>query len=167
VKKCHRQFSLKQLMSVLALAALVMFLFKGISDWRNQFRDGYSVRIVTVVLILYLEDKTQGWPRDWDDLSPYFSRAYPGIRSSEIERIKETVWIDFSADIVKMKEDSCHLISPNFCVVSARSGTKFHPFEEANTTIFNFLRDKCNRSPQSRVHLKTNAPSVNDSPPER
>ena len=104
----------------------------------------------------YMKNHDGKVPKSWDDLAPYYKREGHVHGSSSFSELKETFKINFEclAQIAENRGGNC--------VIVQRMCGGFH-FEwiDANAELQSAVFESV------KVHLKTNAPSVNDIPPKR
>ena len=119
--------------SAVAIPLLIILQFEATG------RDGYSQHIVVCLLIEFMEENEGKWPENWNSLKPFYERDSK-LRSGSFDELKERIFVDFGADVQRMREESLANDHPALRVVFAKYTSGFHPFSEPNSAIREYLR---------------------------
>lgn len=148
------RFSLKTLLTLVFAVALLIAAIQHVSrQLIAKVRDGYSQQVVAVLLIKFMEENEGKWPKNWNSLEPIYRRDLKSLNPGVFEELKQRIFVDFSADIERMRRDSLTSEKPAFRVVSAKFTSGFHPIEEPNTSIHCYLKNKLEKD-VDRSHLR-------------
>jgi hypothetical protein len=91
-----------------------------------------------------MEENEGKWPENWNSLTPLYDRDFPDFRPGVFDELKRRIFVDFGADVEKMREESLANDKPAFRVVFAKYTSGFHPFSEPNSAIRDYLRRSSN-----------------------
>ena len=95
------------------------------------------------MVVAYMADHDDAWPRGWEDLRPYFAE-HSRVGGWSFEQFRERVEIDWSADPKLLAESKPGRDGrPTFHVIRARRGPEVTWSQgEPNTTIYEYLRHR-------------------------
>jgi hypothetical protein len=93
------------------------------------------------MLVAYMRDHDDSWPRGWNDLEPYFARQHR-IAGWTFQEFQEHIEIDWAADPKALARSVPGPDGrPTFHVVRARAGADVTWSQgEPNTIIYEYLR---------------------------
>lgn len=135
------RFSMKTMLILVSASAVVIAIPTLILQHLDAtVRDGYSQHVVVCLLIDFMEENEGKWPEHWNSLKPLYDRDFPDFGPGVFEELKRRVFVDFGADVEKMRVESLANDNPAFRVVFAKYTSGFHPFSEPNSAICNYLR---------------------------
>jgi hypothetical protein len=100
--------------------------------------EAYAVWQTADLIIAYMQQHGDAWPRSWDDLRPLAPGGRGDVYSAErdgvaevgfrppldIDRLQEMVEVDWSADVVELARAPSREPEPPFRVVRLRSGRR-------------------------------------------
>lgn len=135
-------FSLKSVFIVMLAVAFAIAAALQVLRHASMVSDGYNQQIVSVLLITFMEENTGKWPESWDMLEQIFKRDFSEMKPGIFDLLKSRVIVDFSADIQQMRIDSVASEVPPFCVVSSKFASGFHPIQEPNSSIQDYLKQR-------------------------
>ena len=72
------------------------------------------------MLIEYLEDHNDQWPREWKDLEPYYDSNHSRVSGWSFNELRRSVWIDFDADVKALQAAAVTSKQATFDVVGQR-----------------------------------------------
>jgi hypothetical protein len=114
----------------------------GLSCSPADFDDAYAKWGTGDMVISYMKDHDDHWPKSWDDLAPYFAQNNVRVGGWSYEKLQSRIVIDFKADPKKLKESATRGGRPTFNVIRARSGTLAWEGREPNQMIYNYLHGR-------------------------
>lgn len=95
----------------------IIRLFYGLAGLPNAYALWDASELITLHI-----DRTNEWPRNWDDLKPD-AEKYPNRGAETFAEIQQRVWIDFSTDLNSLRANEWKdRSSPPFIVVKKISG---------------------------------------------
>lgn len=103
--------------------------------------NAYAVDWVSALVVEYMKENDDQWPRSWDDLrDPYETLAAPQNYPWSFEELKERVAIDWQADPAALKDAANSGKRPPFRVIWLRDGGSTHwEGAEPNARVLEYL----------------------------
>jgi hypothetical protein len=115
------------MLAICAVALVIAIPTVILQQFEATGRDGYSQHIVVCLLIEFMEENEGRWPENWSSLKPLYERD-PNFQSGMFDEFQERIFVDFCADIQRMREESLANDNSAFRVVFAKSSTQApHP----------------------------------------
>src|SRR5690606_36269821 len=109
---------------VLAAAAIL-----GVGRWLwvtgpGAIRDAYAGLQLSAMLVEYMKANDDQWPRDWEDLRPYYAVALEngGSDYCTFDQIRACMWVDFSVDPSRIRDALNDSEEPSDRFISPRNG---------------------------------------------
>jgi hypothetical protein len=127
------------MLAICAVALVIAIPTVILQQFEATGRDGYSQHIVVCLLIEFMEENEGRWPENWSSLKPLYERD-PNFQSGMFDEFQERIFVDFGADIQRMREESLANDNSAFRVVFAKYTSGFYPFSEPNSAILEYLR---------------------------
>ena len=115
------------------IAIAWMALHKSIDSHYAQWETGE-------MLIDYLEDHNDQWPRDWKALEPYYDPDHSRVSGWSFDEVRGSVWIDFDADVKAMKAASIASGQASLDVVGQRLWFINFAGDHANQMLIGYFR---------------------------
>lgn len=152
------RFKVRRMMVLVAVVAVLLVLLPLI--WRlvsfDWLDDAYALWGAGEMVVSYMKDHDDRWPRGWDDLKPYFD-ASQGRVGWSFETYQQHVAIQWDVNVAALERTAKSNPRPTFRVITAiapLAGT----FEghEPNEILFHYLRQKSRVSAGSS--LRPDAP---------
>jgi hypothetical protein len=104
---------------LLGIAPIVIIWFVQLLD--AGINDAYAKEGTAEMLISYMQDHNSNWPKNWDDLQPYFHRTNARFCGWSYEYYQSRINIDFQVDPQKLIDLIHQSDSTTFNVIQGKS----------------------------------------------
>jgi hypothetical protein len=132
---------------ILLLIVAGLFVYDFIKLWL-AIPESYAAWTAGNAVVDYLQEHTNRWPRDWDELRTATNRSLWYV---PVARLKEVVKIDWQADVGKLAENAKRDQNFKIRLVTRLDGkplqAKWGPDTEPNTKILEYLRTQTHPIP--------------------
>lgn len=102
--------------------------------------DGYAQWGAADMVIDFMRRNDGKWPRSWEDLEPQYKKTGGRIGGWTFDQYKSRVYIDFDADVNKLRRDSIAIETPTFDVIHATLTSGCYVMDDPNNIIHSYLR---------------------------
>jgi hypothetical protein len=140
----------KRLLLAFGILLLIVggaFAYAYIRLW-SQLPESYAAWTSGNAFVDYLQEHTNHWPRNWDELRSATNRSLWYV---PVERLKEVVKIDWQTDVGQLAEAARRDSNLKIHVVTRLDGKPLKavwgPDTEPNTKILEYLRTQTNPVP--------------------
>jgi hypothetical protein len=128
-------------LAILAVAVPLIYAAVRILsfDWVS---DAYALWGAGDMVVDYMRDHDEQWPRCWDDLRPYFEAGGGRVGGWSFEEYQRHVSIKWDADPAALKAEARQNSRPTFRVIMPKewlASTWSHG--EPNQILYHYLRD--------------------------
>lgn len=117
------RFFNEKILNALYLSAVLIVIYFGVR-WKLHdlyaLDDGYAVWLAANLVKYYMREHDGEWPRSWEDLRDLYSIHGGGDGEWTFEKYQSRVFIDFTADPIKLRELSLQPGEVKFNVIRAR-----------------------------------------------
>lgn len=137
----------KYLVWIICLLVTVVVLMIGYSLYQmvhSKIPEAYNAWTTGTLVVGYLETHSNQWPRSWEDLRDATNFHRPTSVFVPIERLQQSVRIDWRVDIAQLLETAHTNPNATIRVVTRLDGSPLRAVwgadTEPNTAIMNYLR---------------------------
>jgi hypothetical protein len=139
------QFRLRSMLVATVVIAVLLWLLPILwylvsLDWID---DEYAQWGAGKMVIHYLKDHKDHWPREWNDLKPYFDAGEGMAGGWSFAKYQSRVNIDWSIDVEDLEKRAIASFTPTFQVISVRGPMNSSMGgREPNEMVHRYLREK-------------------------
>ncbi len=139
------QFGLKQMLAIVALSALLMTVLPVVLrvaslDWVD---DAYALWGAGDMVVNYMRDHGDRWPKGWDDLKPYFDAGGGRVGGWSFAKYQEHVSIRWDVDPIALETASRGNPRPTFAVITATAWpSSTSAVRDPNGILYRYFRER-------------------------
>ena len=127
--------------AIVASIAAAVFMIWFFANLDSSINDGYALWGAADMVIDYMDEHEGRWPRNWEDLEPYFRRSNGRVGGWSFEKFQSRVVIDFAADVSELRKASLNS-SAAFRVIRAINWGAAHVGQDPNERLREYFRGR-------------------------
>jgi len=137
--KKRRWWPVVAVLSVLALAAVLIFTAWTVQNTLEAVYDSYAVKTTADLIIEHMKENEGRWPSDWDDLRHIAQTKH--MHSGAFPEVADRVNVDWDADPSELRKAEPRPDGPPFRVIWLKSSRDVHwEGMEPNQLILDYLK---------------------------
>ena len=150
------EFSMKRwkIIVIVVSVLLVGGIVHVVRRIREMPQNAYAQEWVGGIVVDYLRQNDDRWPRSWEDLRPIYEQHVEevGNRPWTFEELQSRVVVQWDVDVTQLRKASSVDAGPPFSVIRLRDGTNTHwSGFEPNEMVRQYLIKTDARQPPSAV----------------